>query len=173
MTTILSLLQATADAAGEFAPKAVGEVFGPRALLTQATYVAASVCFMLGLKALTKPESARRGIRLAAVGMLLAVVGTLIVEEIVEYQWIAGGLLLGAAIGYPLGTRVPMTIASERMEEFSPGLDTDLMALLQAAAEMEMEEVQKFFGPVSPEGQAPAPGNDGTGLVDKVKNIVS
>jgi Mn-containing catalase len=66
-----------------------------------------------------------------------------------------------------------MTIASERMEEFSPGLDKDLLALLQAAAEMEMEEVQKFFGPVSPEGQAPAPGNDGSGLIDKVKNVVT
>ena len=115
MSALLPLLQAAADAAGEFAPKAVGEVFGPRALLTQATYIAASVCFMLGLKALTKPESARRGIRLAAVGMLLAVVGTLIVEEIVEYQWIAGGLLLGAAIGYPLGTRVPMTAMPQRI----------------------------------------------------------
>jgi Mn-containing catalase len=81
------------------------------------------------------------------------------------------GSILTAGEQMPQG--VPMTIASERMEEFSPGLDTDLMALLQAAAEMEMEEVQKFFGPVSPEGQAPAPGNDGTGLVDKVKNIVS
>ncbi len=115
MSALLPLLQAAADAAGEFAPKAVGEVFGARALLTQASYVAASVCFMLGLKALTKPESARRGIRLAAAGMLLAVVGTLIVEEIVEYQWIVGGLLLGGAIGYPLGTRVPMTAMPQRI----------------------------------------------------------
>jgi Mn-containing catalase len=81
------------------------------------------------------------------------------------------GSILTANEQMPQG--VPMTIASERMEEFSPGLDTDLMALLQAAAEMEMEEVQKFFGPVSPEGQSPAPGNDGPGLVDTVKNIVS
>ncbi|WP_345785198.1 NAD(P)(+) transhydrogenase (Re/Si-specific) subunit beta [Roseisolibacter sp. H3M3-2] len=84
-------------------------------MLTQAGYVAASVCFMLGLKALTKPETARRGIRLAAVGMLLAVLGTLIVAEIVEYQWILGGLLVGAAIGYPLGTRVPMTAMPQRI----------------------------------------------------------
>ena len=66
-----------------------------------------------------------------------------------------------------------MTIATERMEEFSPGLDTDLLALLQATAEMEMAEVQMSFGAVSPEGGAPAPGNDGTGLLDKMKNVVS
>ena len=115
MTAILSLLQATADAAGEFAPRAPSEIFGARALLTQGSYIAASVCFMLGLKALTKPETARRGMQLAAVGMLLAVVGTLIVQEIVEYQWIVGGLVIGAAIGYPLGTRVPMTAMPQRI----------------------------------------------------------
>ncbi|MCW2615840.1 MAG: catalase [Frankiales bacterium] len=44
---------------------------------------------------------------------------------------------------------VPLTIAAERMEEFAPGLDKDLLALLQATAEMEMEQVQQSFGPVS------------------------
>jgi Mn-containing catalase len=80
-----------------------------------------------------------------------------------------GESLLMATEQMPQG--VPMTIASERMEEFSPGLDKELLALLQATAEMEMAEVQKYFGPVSPEGEAPAPGNDGTGLVDKIKNV--
>ena len=79
--------------------------------------------------------------------------------------------MLTASEQMPQG--VPMTIASERMEEFSPGLDTELLALLQATAEMEMAEVQKFFGPVSPEGEAPLPGNDGSGLLDKVKNAVT
>ena len=81
------------------------------------------------------------------------------------------GSVLTASEQMPQG--VPLTIASERMEEFSPGLDKDLLALLQATAEMEMAEVQQFFGPVSPEGEAPLPGNDGSGLVDKVKNAVT
>ena len=81
------------------------------------------------------------------------------------------GSVLTASEQMPQG--VPITIASERMEEFSPGLDQDLLALLQATAEMELAEVQKLFGPVAPEGEAPAPGNDGTGLVDKVKNAVT
>ena len=86
-----------------------------RDLLTQASYLAASVCFILGLKALTRPETARRGMQLAAVGMLLAIVGTLIVERIVEYQWIVAGLAVGALVGYPLGTRVPMTAMPQRI----------------------------------------------------------
>ena len=86
-----------------------------RDLLTQASYLAASVCFILGLKALTRPETARRGMQLAAVGMLLAIVGTLIVERIVEYQWILAGLVVGGAVGYPLGTRVPMTAMPQRI----------------------------------------------------------
>jgi Mn-containing catalase len=81
------------------------------------------------------------------------------------------GTVLTASEQAPQG--VPITIAAERMEEFSPGLDKDLLALLQATAEMEMAEVQLSYGPVSPEGAAPAAGNDGTGLVDKVKNAVT
>jgi len=45
---------------------------------------------------------------------------------------------------------VPSTIAEERFEEFSPGLDTDLLALIQATADLEMAEVQPLYGPVSP-----------------------
>lgn len=37
----------------------------------------------------------------------------------------------------------------------------------------EMEQVQQFSGPVSPEGQAPLPGDDGAGLVSKVEDIVT
>ena len=88
---------------------------GGRELLTQGTYLAASVCFILGLRALTRPESAQKGMRLAAVGMLLAIIGTLIVREIVDYRWIVGGLAIGTIIGYPLGTRVPMTAMPQRI----------------------------------------------------------
>ncbi len=86
-----------------------------RTLLTQGTYLAAGVFFILGLKSLTHPDSARKGMQQAAIGMLLAIIGTLIVEQIVEYQWIIGGLVVGSAIGYPLGTRVPMTAMPQRI----------------------------------------------------------
>jgi NAD(P) transhydrogenase subunit beta len=80
-----------------------------------AAYLAASILFILGLRSLTKPDRAQRGMQQAAVGMLLAIVGTLVSREIVRYDWIIGGLLLGTAIGYPLGVYVPMTAMPQRI----------------------------------------------------------
>jgi len=77
--------------------------------IIQATYLAASVMFILGLKSLTKPDSARRGMQQAAMGMLLAVIGTLLNQHIVTYQWIIIGLVVGAMAGYPMAMKVPMT----------------------------------------------------------------
>ena len=84
-------------------------------LFTQASYLAASVLFILGLRSLTKPDSARRGMQQAALGMALAIVGTLTKHEIVNYRWIVAGLALGSAIGYPLGMFVPMTAMPQRI----------------------------------------------------------
>ena len=49
---------------------------------------------------------------------------------------------------------VPSTIADERFEEFSPGLDTDLLALIQATADLEMADVPPLYGPVPPGSDA-------------------
>ncbi len=84
-------------------------------IFTQASYLAASVLFILGLRSLTKPDSARRGMQQAALGMLLAIVGTLTKHEIVDYKFIIAGLALGSAIGYPLGMFVPMTAMPQRI----------------------------------------------------------
>ena len=84
-------------------------------LFTQASYLAASVLFILGLRSLTKPDSARRGMQQAALGMLLAIVGTLTKHEIVDYKYIVAGLAIGSAIGYPLGMFVPMTAMPQRI----------------------------------------------------------
>jgi len=86
-----------------------------RETFTQLTYLVASILFILGLRSLTKPDSARRGMQYAAVGMLLAIIGTLVQHEIVRYDWIAGGLILGTIIGIPMGTRVPMTAMPQRI----------------------------------------------------------
>ncbi|HEY7726128.1 MAG TPA: NAD(P)(+) transhydrogenase (Re/Si-specific) subunit beta [Anaeromyxobacteraceae bacterium] len=86
-----------------------------RTLVIEATYLAASVFFILGLRSLTRPESARRGMQQAAVGMLLAVAGTLLHHDIVEYHWILAGLAVGSAIGWPMGMWVPMTAMPQRV----------------------------------------------------------
>ena len=87
----------------------------PRVVFIEAAYLAASVLFILGLRSLTVPDRARRGMQLAALGMLVAIVGTLVHHEIVRYDWILAGLALGAAIGYPLGVYVPMTAMPQRI----------------------------------------------------------
>ncbi|GAC1516148.1 MAG: NAD(P)(+) transhydrogenase (Re/Si-specific) subunit beta [Gemmatimonadaceae bacterium] len=86
-----------------------------RQLFIEGAYLAASILFILGLRSLTKPDQARRGMNQAAMGMLLAIVGTLVNHEIVTYGWILGGLAIGAAIGYPLGMFVPMTAMPQRI----------------------------------------------------------
>jgi NAD(P) transhydrogenase subunit beta len=86
-----------------------------RTAFIQVAYLAATVLFILGLRSLTKPAEARRGMQMAAVGMLLAIIGTLVNQQIVDYWWIAGGLAVGTIIGYPLGMWVPMTAMPQRI----------------------------------------------------------
>ncbi|MDB4888474.1 MAG: transhydrogenase [Gemmatimonadetes bacterium] len=86
-----------------------------REYITQATYLIASVLFILGLRGLTHPDKARRGMQYAAIGMLVAICGTLINHDIIDYRWIAGGLVLGTLIGYPLGMWVPTTALPQRI----------------------------------------------------------
>ncbi|MEK7252156.1 MAG: NAD(P)(+) transhydrogenase (Re/Si-specific) subunit beta [Actinomycetota bacterium] len=86
-----------------------------RELVIQLTYLAASVLFIIGLRSLTKPDKARRGMQQAALGMLLAIIGTLVQAEIVRYEWIIAGLIVGSLLGYPLGMWVPMTAMPQRI----------------------------------------------------------
>ncbi len=86
-----------------------------RLYLTEAAYLAASFLFIVGLKSLSSPDSARRGMQQAALGMLLAIIGTLIQHEIVRYEWILAGLAAGSAIGVAISLRVPMTAMPQRI----------------------------------------------------------
>ena len=86
-----------------------------RTLFIQVAYIGASVLFILGLRSLTRPDKARRGMQQAAVGMLLAIAGTLVNHQIVDYKWIALGMVIGIVIGYPLGMWVPMTAMPQRI----------------------------------------------------------
>jgi NAD(P) transhydrogenase subunit beta len=77
-------------------------------------YIAAAAMFILSLKWLNTPATARRGVRVGELGMLLAVIGTLLRHEVVEYQWILAALFLGSAIGVPLAYLMPMTAVPQR-----------------------------------------------------------
>ena len=77
-------------------------------------YIVSAACFVLGLKGLSSPKWARSGMALAAVGMMLAVVGTLFHHHIVTYRWIALGLTIGAVAGGWMGLSIPMTAVPQR-----------------------------------------------------------
>ncbi|MDQ3266706.1 MAG: NAD(P)(+) transhydrogenase (Re/Si-specific) subunit beta [Myxococcota bacterium] len=84
-------------------------------VLTQVLYLAASLLFLFGLRGLTSPTTARKGVFLAELGMLLAIVGTLLKHEIVTYEWIILGGVLGGLIGIAISLKIPMTKMPERI----------------------------------------------------------
>ena len=85
-----------------------------RQLFIQFSYIAAAVSFVLALKWLSHPTTARRGVKSGELGMLLAIVGTLVKTEVVSYEWILVGFFVGSAIGAPLGLLMPMTAVPQR-----------------------------------------------------------
>lgn len=80
-----------------------------RGTLITLAYLLASVLFILGIKGLTHPRTAVRGNLLGALGMLIAIVATLIHWSVIEYHWIILGLVVGAVIGAVLALKVKMT----------------------------------------------------------------
>jgi NAD(P) transhydrogenase subunit beta len=79
----------------------------------EATYLIASCLFVMGLKSLSHPDTARRGMIMAAAGMAAALVGTLFHPDIHNYRWIVVGLIVGSSIGIPMAM-VPMTAMPQR-----------------------------------------------------------
>ena len=77
-------------------------------------YLVAAACFVLSLKWLSHPTTARRGVRTGEIGMLVAVAATLAHADIVDYRWIGVALVAGTALGVPLGLLVPMTSVPQR-----------------------------------------------------------
>jgi NAD(P) transhydrogenase subunit beta len=79
-------------------------------------YILSAVLFILGLKGLSSPKWARRGMLLAAFGMAVAIVGTLFDQRIEPwgYACIAGGMVIGAVVGGSMGLRIPMTAVPQR-----------------------------------------------------------
>ena len=78
-------------------------------LIIQLAYLVASVFFIFGLKMLGSPKTARRGNMYSAIGMLLAIVVTLLDKEIISYELILIGVVVGSAIGATFAIKVKMT----------------------------------------------------------------
>lgn len=88
-------------------------------MLIQFAYVAAAALFILGLKQLGSPATARRGNMISSLGMLIAVVVALLDQNIVEYQWILIGMAVGGVIGAAAARMVEMTSMPEMVALFN------------------------------------------------------
>ena len=87
--------------------------FAGNQTVIEVVYLVASALFILSLRWMSSPSTARRGVRAGELGMLLAIAGTLLHHGIVDYKWIVIALVLGTGIGIPLG-RVQMTAVPQR-----------------------------------------------------------
>jgi NAD(P) transhydrogenase subunit beta len=81
--------------------------------LTQASYLAAAALFIMSLRWLSDPKTARRGVLAGVGGMSAAMIGTLLHPEIVNYTWILIAIVVGSAVGVPL-SKVPLTAVPQR-----------------------------------------------------------
>src|SRR5215467_1286177 len=87
--------------------------FANNQYVIEALYLIASALFILSLKWMSSPTTARHGVWAGEFGMLLAIAGTLLHHGIVDYKWVIVGLVLGTGIGIPLG-KVQMTAVPQR-----------------------------------------------------------
>ena len=92
-------------------------------------YLLAAVCFIFGLKRLSSPKTARSGNAIAAVGMLVAILATLLDQQILSYWQLGVGMLIGGALGAILAKTVQMT----SMPGAGGGCSTGSVALASAA----------------------------------------
>lgn len=107
------------------------------------SYVLASVLFILGIKKLSHPKTARNGNFLAAVGMFIAIAATLIAYEQLDYQIIAVGVVIGAVIGVLFATKVEMTQMPQMVAIFN-GFGGGASALVAAAEFLNTGEISSF-----------------------------
>jgi len=117
--------------------------------LISALYIVAFVLLILGLRGVTHPTTARRGNVIAAVGMAVAVIATLLTEEVGDYGLIALGIALGTVIGVPAARQVKMTAMPQMVALFN-GVGGGAVALisyveyrdaLEAGANPELEKL--------------------------------
>jgi NAD(P) transhydrogenase subunit beta len=92
-------------------------------------YIAAFTCFILGLRLLNHPRTARRGNIVAAVGMAIAVVATLLYDFVGDYLLIAVGMAIGTAVGVPAARGVKMTAMPQMVALFN-GVGGGAVALI-------------------------------------------
>jgi NAD(P) transhydrogenase subunit beta len=109
------------------------------------SYIVAAILFIFGLKQLSSPSTARSGNRLAAVGMALALVVTLLDRQIVSYWTIALGTLVGAVMGVYFARTVQMTAMPQMVALFN-GMGGATAALVSVAEFLRLSRVENAIG---------------------------
>jgi len=107
--------------------------------LTAVAYLVAAVLFILSLRGLSSPETSRQGNIFGIIGMVIAVVTTVLNPEIVSYDWIIGAIVIGGAIGFVIARKIAMTQMPQLVAAFHSLVG--LAAVLVAAS--------AFLNPVS------------------------
>jgi NAD(P) transhydrogenase subunit beta len=97
------------------------------------SYLVAIILFVVGLKRLSSPATARSGNQLASVGMLIGVVATLVGLEKFSFEFIIAGLVIGALIGSVLAKKIEMTSMPEMVALLNGfgGIASALVALAE------------------------------------------
>ena len=103
-------------------------------------YLISAVCFILGLKRLSHPKTARSGNFLAALGMLIAIAATLASSDVLDLQLIAIGIGTGAVIGLLFATRVQMTEMPQMVAIFN-GLGGAASALVASSEFFKIDDL--------------------------------
>ncbi|WP_420724839.1 NAD(P)(+) transhydrogenase (Re/Si-specific) subunit beta [Hwanghaeella sp. LZ110] len=81
-------------------------------------YLVAAVCFILALRGLSHPETARNGNRFGIVGMAIAILTTLAMPNVLSYEWIILGIVVGGAIGTFIARKIEMTALPQLVAAF-------------------------------------------------------
>jgi H+-translocating NAD(P) transhydrogenase subunit beta len=116
-----------------------------RASVIAVSYIVAAVLFIFGLKRMTSPSTARSGNRLAAIGMALALVATLLDHQIVSYWTIAIGTLIGGVMGVYFARTVQMTAMPQMVALFN-GMGGATAALVSVAEFLRLTRAGERIG---------------------------
>jgi NAD(P) transhydrogenase subunit beta len=101
-------------------------------IITALAYLLSSILFILGLKNLSSPKTARKGNQLAMSAMLIAIIVTLTKNEILDFTLIIVGLIIGSAIGAIIARKIQMTAVPQMVALFN-GLGGGASALVALA----------------------------------------
>ncbi len=101
--------------------------------LTGIAYLIAAICFIMALRGLSSPETARRGNAIGIAGMIVAVVTTLADPGVVSFELIAAGVVIGGAIGTVIALRIQMTALPQLVAAFHSLVGLAAVAVATAA----------------------------------------